>query len=92
MYSDSLCDAYETIYEAIRNYRDYCANERNATIEAMTHLNTMKYRYMVPAEYQIPLERQHARAKDIATFDYNKAIRGIAYCSGAEWSNHYLYE
>jgi len=92
MYSGSLCDAYETIYEAIRNYRDYCAKERKETIKTMTHLNTMKYRYMVPAEYQIPLERQLARAKDIATFDYNKAIRGIGYCDGNSWNNHHLYE
>ena len=92
MFSDSLCDAYQTIYDGVRKYRDYCDNEREATIEAMTRLNVIKYRYMSLTPDRLSIERQHARAKDIATFDYNKAIRGIAYCSGAEWSNHHLYE
>jgi hypothetical protein len=91
MFSDSISDAYQTIYESILEYNDYCESARALTIEAMTNLNMIKQQFFTHEEHALPLAVQRARALDIATYDYDKAIRGVEYLDGC-WSNHHLYQ
>ena len=91
MYSGSLCDAYETIYEAIRNYRDYCANERKETIKTMTHLNTMIYRCMVPYELQIPLDDSSGEPKTLQPSIITKRFTTSPTCTNRTYIFDFIF-
>ena len=79
VFSDSISQAYFTIYEGIKDYRDYCSCQRKNTIEAMIRLQMIMLSFSRIDASEVK-EVDYDRCKYFATRDFNRALEGDPYC------------
>ena len=79
VFSDSIAQAYFTIYEGIKDYKDYCSVQRKNTIESMTRLQMIMLSFS-RLDSSEEKEGDYQRCKYFANRDFNRALEGDPYC------------
>lgn len=80
MFSDSIFDSYMKIYEAIREYSDYCEVKKKDVIKAMYALYKIIYAFsQMDASIELSEEVSNKILK-IVYQDYQNALAGKEYC------------
>ncbi len=81
MYSDSMHEAYMSIYNGIRHYRDYCKCQRKHTIETLYHINLIMMAFSQKNASSELSEQIKRECRYFAVRDFERAFRDESYDS-----------